>query len=376
MYSILPVEERLYYEDMLSLMGSLSRLFSKNDSPYLDSRIVENLFCRAFKADNKSREDISVDAVLNKNGVGIKTFVGSPLQKIAEFNYDLTSYHNLSPIEKVKKIAALRNERIDFVKRTYGTENMIYHYIFRQKGKMKIIESEMSKINIERIRLTFNDRIDKTLKFTDGNEEYSFNISKSVLLKKFPINNSLSVIRVKIEDDPFDLLNTKLGKLVFRQTVYENPKIILPLYSTKNGIKIVPKKSGLNQWNAGGRKRDPNEVYIPIPAWIHKVFPGFFPRRDTQFDLNLPDKKILVSKVCQDNDKALMSEHNKDLGEWILRKVLLLEQNQLATFDMLQTVGVDSVIIEKLDTNKYSIDFAQLGSYDKFEKENRKKDSS
>jgi len=32
-------------------------------------------------------------------------------------------------------------------------------------------------------------------------------------------------------------------------------------------------KSGLNQWNARGRDRNPNEVYIPIPAEIHKNFP-------------------------------------------------------------------------------------------------------
>ena len=40
--------------------------------------------------------------------------------------------------------------------------------------------------------------------------------------------------------------------------------IILPLYSVRDNN--VPTKSGLNQWNAAGRKRHPNEVYIPIPS--------------------------------------------------------------------------------------------------------------
>ena len=38
----------------------------------------------------------------------------------------------------------------------------------------------------------------------------------------------------------------------------------------------VFEKSGLNQWNAGGRPRHSDEVYIPIPSEIHKNFQGFF----------------------------------------------------------------------------------------------------
>ena len=38
----------------------------------------------------------------------------------------------------------------------------------------------------------------------------------------------------------------------------------------------MPEKSGLNQWNAGGRVRKYGEVYIPIPAEIRKLKIGFF----------------------------------------------------------------------------------------------------
>ena len=42
----------------------------------------------------------------------------------------------------------------------------------------------------------------------------------------------------------------------------------------------VFEKSGLNQWNAKGRVRNLNEVYIPVPA------------RNTSFNLKLLDGKI------------------------------------------------------------------------------------
>ena len=33
------------YFEMLSIMGSLSKLFSDNTTPYLDYRLAENIFC-------------------------------------------------------------------------------------------------------------------------------------------------------------------------------------------------------------------------------------------------------------------------------------------------------------------------------------------
>lgn len=39
--------DRDYYERMLKLMGSLSHLYSDSASPYLVSRVTENLFVDA-----------------------------------------------------------------------------------------------------------------------------------------------------------------------------------------------------------------------------------------------------------------------------------------------------------------------------------------
>lgn len=127
-------------------------------------------------------------------------------------------------------------------------------------------------------------------------------------------------------------------------------------------------KSGLNQWNAEGRQRDSNEVYIPIPAEIHHFFPAFFPDRDTPFTLRLPDGRQMQAKICQDNGKALMSYSNKELGQWILRDVLGLNEGELLTYDKLQTIGIDSVRIDKISDDQFEINFSATGSYDNFKK--------
>lgn len=51
------------------------------------------------------------------------------------------------------------------------------------------------------------------------------------------------------------------------------------------------------------KKRDDNELYIPIPSWIHKIFKGFFPDNDDKFNLILPDGTVLNAKMCQSGQK-------------------------------------------------------------------------
>lgn len=72
------------------------------------------------------------------------------------------------------------------------------------------------------------------------------------------------------------------------------------------------------------------------------------------------------SKVCQGNSKALMSYSNKELGEWILRKVLKLKEGELLTYNKLQNVAIDSVRIDKINELEYEINFAKIGSYENF----------
>ena len=129
----------------------------------------------------------------------------------------------------------------------------------------------------------------------------------------------------------------------------------------------MPEKSGLNQWNAGGRTRDLGEVYIPIPAWIHNKFPNFFPPKDVSFNLTLPDKRKLKAKLCQEGSKALMTDPNNALGDWLLRDVLNLKEGELLTYSKLEEIGLDSVVVYKVGERSYEIDFRQIGAFEIFE---------
>ena len=80
----------------------------------------------------------------------------------------------------------------------------------------------------------------------------------------------------------------------------------------------------------------------------------------------------MSAKVCQEGGKALMSNPNSALGEWILRKVLRKNYGELLTMDDLNKYGIDSVkIISTHKTNEngeaiFKIIFAN-SSYENFE---------
>ena len=62
-----------------------------------------------------------------------------------------------------------------------------------------------------------------------------------------------------------------------------------------------------------------------------------------------------------------MTNPNKALAEWLLRRVLNLKEGELLKYDKLQTIGVDSIKIIKIDDCNFKIDFAKIDSYDIFE---------
>lgn len=364
-------KDKTYYTEMLHAIGSLSRLFSENPSPYLEYRIAENLFCKAFKAKNISRSDCSADASKDGIGIGVKTFLygnGETLQKIAEFNKEHELFRNKNTEQKISVIAELRNTRLETTRKIYGVPNLLYHCIGRKPEKMVIFETSMVPVDIQTIK---DIKVDgNSIRFNDAHNEYAFNIAKSTLYKRFLGNNPILEIPVEILEDPFDaiskLADTSFHSLRFAHTS-TGTKIFLPLYSQKHGEKLVPERSGLNQWNASGRPRNPNEVYIPIPAWLHRCFPGFFPEREELFTLALPDGKSLSAKVCQDGSKALMTNPNSALGEWLLRGILGLKERELLTYERLQLIGLDSVVLYKKNDGNYEIDFAPIGSYEEFQ---------
>ena len=148
--------------------------------------------------------------------------------------------------------------------------------------------------------------------------------------------------------------------------------IILPLYSTSQGEKICFSKSSINQSNAAGRNRDTYELYIPIPSEIRNLFPAFFPEDSFDLKTKSGDKSFNV-KTCQENHKALMSNPNSDLGQWIFKQLGLIKNNPSDTIDytQLKATGHDSVKIEKINGNYY-ISLMSVGSYEDFIRNNNK----
>lgn len=323
---------------------------------------------------------MSVDAVKNNVGIGIKTFCrrnNKTFQKVAEFNATSDLYSGLPDEAMINKIAELRNRRLEVAEDEYGLSALIYHCVVREPFLFSIYEESMDKIQIQNISKIKADK--SSLFFHDGHHEYRFYKSKSTLYKRFVTDKYDVSFEVEILKDPFGFLQalqqqalglhidddvTEKSSLWTRDEIIANSKeeICLPLYG-KN--QIVYPRSGLNQRFADGRPRNPYEVYIPVPLWIHEKFSNFFPS-DGNFSLRLPSGNRLEAKLCQAGNKALMSNPNSDLGEWLLGSVLKLEELEVATFKHLQEVGIDSVKVEKLGEFDFAIDFAPFGSFENF----------
>lgn len=351
------------YTSALKAIGAFSNLFSSSDKPFIQYRVAENAFCKAFGADNLARADVAYDAIINGCGVGIKTFVlsgSSKIEKVAEFNSRSSELRMLKGLDLANKLADFRNERIEFADRLYNTQNRVYHIIGRDKLLIKVFETSYDLIDKNSIEIL--EETKSSLKFKDVLNEYNFNFSKSVLMKRFIIPQECIEINVEILEEPINVLlnlaqsnlnkqtdaakvklQNAIGLLTQEELIPFVDYVILPLYSpeAKKKLKepIVPIKSQLNQWNAGGRKRDPGEVYISIPSKIRNNAPDFFPEKDVIFNLKIPNGKVLSAKVCQDGSKALMTNPNKAMADWMLRDVLMLNENEVLTYDKLRKIG-------------------------------------
>lgn len=410
------------YATLLRLVASLSRLFSDNDAPYVDSRFVERLFVQTTGATDLGRRDISFDAQFDDVGIGVKTFLAgtgnTKREKVAEF----TSYardgrfSGLSRKDLVYEVVAARNDRVlsDANELGIDLEKSIYHCLIRMPGGAVVHEEaygtistkSLSPTNSSGVPIASWDEMGAGVYFTDGISNYSYSTAKNVLMKQFTFDRHTNYIPVEIIANPLDGLEGMIGSSASQDVPIINsmPRdneqatlfgvsdtastnllpgvnyVVLPLYSSRNELNEVPKKSGINQWNASGRARKLGEAYLPIPITIHQHFPEFFPPRDSVFELKLPIRKESVSaKVCQDGGKALMTNPNYLLGEWLIGVLhpsmprsqfgeIAVDVDPIDYADLLR-IQKDSVRIVKQSidgVNKYSVEFAAIGAYEEF----------
>lgn len=385
MFIFNPTEEGLdLYIRYLVAVAQLSNLYSDNTAPYLEYRAAENIFCKAFSAENLARSDTAFDAKMGTLGIGIKTFVCQrkiKTEKIAEFNALSKELRNLQGKELAQAIAKYRNQRIESAYSTYALDKSVYHLITRRDGKLLIFEDSYECINLENIKVTKEN--DKAIEFNDGSGLYSFNFSKSVLFKRFSLPKNIEKILeipVSILEDPYTFLLGNMNSVTTSSFINSNVKqlkpskdyIVLPLYipQDKKGKreKRVPDSSGLNLWNAKGRPRDAGEIELRLNSTLRNTYKdqNFFPPKDQIFFLKTPDGKEMRAKICQEGSKALMTNPNKDISTWLLRTVLQLQEKELLTYEHLEALGIDSVIITKVDDDNYLIDKAVIGSYEEY----------
>lgn len=357
-YERAPEQSRQLYQRYLAAMGAISRLFSESDKPYLDYRIVENLFCKCFGAENLSRSCIAVDARIGNEGIGIKTFVdNSPFQKIAEFDKRRSETDSGDVLEDACRVSELRNARLEFATDAYGIDVFTYHYILRHDGSLSVHEYPMDPVDLDSVKVTSETA--RGFDFEDRHNRYRFNRAKSTMFESFPLDQPKYEFGVTYIDNPEDAILKALDTMDVHPAEKKKETLTLPLFSSRDG-GTVPERSGLNQWNAKGRPRDFDEIYIPYNKPLRVASAGFFPSRDVSFNLVLPNGKHMSAKVCQQDGKAIMSNPNRELGEWLLRDVLKLKRGQLVTMELLEDKGVNAIMFTKHGEGEYSADFAYI----------------
>lgn len=393
--------------------------------PYLYYRNHEQLFARVFEVEDLTRKDSAFDALGvfdgDRIGIGLKTWIHTKdltYQKVAEFNKLAPTIlaplmENGTPEEVVRKVAELRNERIMLDKRLYRTNKDVYHYITRDDDVMNIIETSYDLIDLDSLEFINTDG--KTYSFKDKLHNYKFYKSKSVLLEEFDASQGQIIEQIPIEqyDDPFKLIkmitipkngiDTLEAKDIWKESLSNNQfiqeqnnntyggmcedvvsKVIyLPLYQDKKEGRIVSDCSGINMRHAKSKNKGSNtprpeyEIEVRISKWIHYIFPEFFGidalnEEDIKnaelndFDLILPDGRVLRGRVKQEGGKSLQTNPQGALGEWILKDVLGLANREVVTWELLDTLGIDSLKVTKIDDKHFYITVAETGAYEKF----------
>lgn len=384
------------YSRGMRYVATLSRLFSTSATPLVDSRFAEKLFCASTGAEDLSRSDMSFDALYDLDaGVGVKTFIAtsantSKFEKVAEFTKLGPTLAGRSAEDLAHEVARLRNLRVSSDAAQYGINisRSFYHCLIRIPAQMFIHEEPYELIDTENIHGIEENA--GSVSFTDGIHEYRFSRSKTVLLKKFDLSSGKNsdLIDTPLNDAIWDTVLGESSQTNFageKSALHESAvaveipseHVVLPLYSfSKAKGKFVAERSGINQWNAGGRTRKFGEAYIPVPVAVHRKCPHFFPPRDQKFRLRLPNGKIVSAKLCQDNSKALMSDPNELICEWLFAaidgdfKISKQRFGEIRPYDYqdLLSIDRDAVRISKSSNDlwDYELDMAVTGSFEEF----------
>ena len=115
--------------------------------------------------------------------------------------------------------------------------------------------------------------------------------------------------------------------------------------------------SGINWGHRQNKtKRDKNQAYIPLPTKIAQS--GFFPLSKQHFSVITDDRKFLIMRVEQQNDKAITTPlNNASLGEYI-RNRIGAANGAFVTKQDLEKYGRTTVVFTKLEDEQFYMDFS------------------
>ncbi|NYS48815.1 NgoFVII family restriction endonuclease [Streptococcus danieliae] len=425
-------DEYIKFLKVYGALTNLFRQKHGNPIPYLDSKFQETIFAKVFKAENvdigNTPHDILSVFGNERIGIGLKTWMKSTpsyqkVMQLKRYKSEIDPFFDKSDEELAFKLSQIKNERMiaDYNRLGLNTEGNIYHYVTRDSGQFIIQETLYPLVDTNNLQ-KFN-RTNTAFQWSDGHKDYKFTYSDSQIWQHFDSDKKdtliLNQFNVDIIDDPFEfLLKSYFNFIEDYSSTSEKKDIVeayLPLYSFRS--KEVEEKSGLNAWNSAPKSkgstylRPLNEVYIPIPREFHNKFPNFFcpdifkieqeqkefdvksrqglildrkTKPQVRFHLQLPNGDRIPALVTQSNMKALQSgslterdpNTNKlygqsALGQWLLVEVLGLRDRTLVTRDWLQKKGTDSIRLwrKKDDYSTFFIDFAPIGSFEHFMKD-------
>lgn len=116
----------------------------------------------------------------------------------------------------------------------------------------------------------------------------------------------------------------------------------------------VGTRSGLNWGQRPGRNK--NQAYIPLP--IKHAHQGFFPLDTKQFFVLTDDRKQLILRVEQQNDKAITTPLNNSLLGEYFRNRLGKENGAYISRADLERYGRTDVAFTKFDDEHFYMDYS------------------
>ena len=148
------------------------------------------------------------------------------------------------------------------------------------------------------------------------------------------------------------------------QYIYQDAENLLAEKQSNSVTLSLLKKSGDVGFGSGinwghrqnKTKRDKNQAYIPLPTKIAQS--GFFPLSKQHFSVITDDRKFLIMRVEQQNDKAITTPlNNASLGEYI-RNRIGAANGAFVTKQDLEKYGRTTVVFTKLEDEQFYMDFS------------------